>query len=496
MKLTERIKHGLSDHAVRLRSINWFVLVLLGAVVSWMIVNIVIAMRVPVIPTLSDEYSYFLNVKAFVEHVWPIAVLDYDGVRSSVSGFSAHGPFYSVAYGAVPAVFRIEWDQWIVLQNSIMLALAALIAWRLPVTQDRFWRPTAALLVLSALVCLGYQTHFMVEPLHILGGVALAYLVTRPLSRNGFLALACATALLVFVFSLFRIVWVVGYLAVFVRANSVREILIAGLLSLTLFTTNMAFYSLFFASYPGGFFDVVTQMLFAGAWFDAASALHGQFVENWGQFFRFQTRFDYDVSKILYIVVLLACGAMALIEKRRDLLIVFLIYLCVFLLLFTLYNAMSWREHRILTPFYLLGGLCLLTTRAKGIVPLLVAAQLFAAPTTIRSSLSAFDGYRSAFISSPEGLTQALQDKERLARLPDRNADGKVAVGIEDEQFSLSSNPLLYALPTSNIEGRPMVYSIAVQGSLDRRTLDYFLSAEDCASPDGSSGRYKICPVR
>lgn len=462
----------------------------------WAATNLLFALSIQVLPAFSDEYSYFLSARAFAKNFSLVTPLDYYGPRSNIGVFSAHGPFYSFAYGIIPALFDADWIGWMVIQNSLLLAGAIVLAWHTTRTQKVQWRICAMLVVLTGLVPLAYQTHFMVEPLHVFFALVLTavFFVPAPAGQWRHVLL---TTLLVFIFSLFRIVWVVGYLAVFMYARKPKQVLGAVLLSASAFVVNMYLYANLFSSFEGGFFDTFTTDLFLGEWRAAAAAISDNIKTNWNAYFSFKTRFDYDITKMLYLLVLLVLGVQAVKERRQDLGFVFLLYLSVFVLLFTLYAAYGWREHRILAPFYMLAAIALLSTKARLIVAGLVAAQVTASPVTIASSLNAFAGYRADAITVAARNAPELASSATIVRsLSDKNGDGGLFIAIEDSDFRLDANPVLFSLPVRSIAGQPIRYSILFSDEPYRQPYDHRLSDTPCRQPDAMKAfGLHVCPA-
>jgi len=465
------------------------------------------------LPAWTDEYGYVLDARSFAANGTLHAARVKEERVSPAFEASTHGPAYILLQGGIARAFGdpVELSVWpnvIALIGALLLVLLALPLER----TQRLW--VAVLLLLHFAVFL-YAFTWMVETFQVLFAVAASVLLvtlyrTDPGSRR-FRATLAAYAVLLLVLSAFRVSYALWALGLVPLARDRRELVRFAVLALLVVVLGIGLMRELSASNPHWPLSRAAAAVSRG---DARAALT-LVVQNVGanlqryfvgetQGLRFYMVMKYVVLAVGGVLLVaglrggrgpaprsgsgdrLALGAgsgdrLALGAGSGDRLALgaCTILLAHLALLFLLYDANTWREHRHLAPVFYLLAIALVAGRHRVATFALYAVLLVLFPEVVGYAHARILPERQWMARQWDAAGEARAALAELATLEGRDGDGPVTV-LHAQAFygNLSIFPL--AVPVVNRSGRPIRYTGNLGRTPDTRRfgrlpIDYVL---------------------
>lgn len=443
-------------------------------------------------PAWTDEYGYVLDARSFAANGTLHAARVKEESVSRVFAASTHGPAYILLQGALARVAGdpVTLSLW---PNLAVLGLPLLLILVYPVPlAQRMW---IVLLLLLHFAVFLYLFTWMVETHQVLFAVAATLLLVT-LHRlgpdaAGTRARLAGFVVLLLVLSTFRVSYALWALGLLPLARNGRELLRFGTLALVVLVAGVLAMQVLSAPNPHWPLSRALGGLARGDAAASIAMLAGNVGQNLHRYFVGETQGLTFYLVMKYVVVLLGLIVLggAAVHRDRLALAAALVLGAHLVLLFVLYDAHTWREHRHLAPvFYLLVVVLVVGGYRKTYVALyLILLALF--PEVY--------GYANERIL-PERQLVAMQwaaseDARRsLAHLADlvTRADGGTITVLHAKDYyrNLSLFPL--ALPVKNRDGQPIRYTANLGATPDTRrfgriAIDYVLLPPGTAPEPG-----------
>lgn len=287
--------------------------------------------------------------------------------------------------------------------------------------------------------------------------------------------------------SLFRASWIALYALAPLQARSWRGAAAVAAACVVPICANLWIYVNFFASYEGGFLDLLLKALARTDLIGSLGMLQQQIQRNLLLYWSHVPaeapapyKNTYLYYKALYIISFALCAALAWRAKSRLLAGVFLVDVLVLASLFSLYDAFSWREHRSLAALSLLNLLVAIRHLHWSIVASMVAAQLYFLPAVLDYRKKFETTYRHQFRETHDKSTDLLRDLAKLQNLEAPQGRGRITIGVGPDVTPQDLSVFLLRMPVVSGPGSQIRYSLAVRRPLRLEGHDYFLVRGDC----------------
>lgn len=424
------------------------------------------------LPAWTDEYGYVLDARSFAANGTLHAARVKEERVSPAFEASTHGPAYILLQGGIARAFGdpVELSVWpnvIALIGALLLVLLALPLER----TQRLW--VAVLLLLHFAVFL-YAFTWMVETFQVLFAVAASVLLvtlyrTDPGSRR-FRATLAAYAVLLLVLSAFRVSYALWALGLVPLARDRRELVRFAALALLVVVLGIGLMRELSASNPHWPLSRAAAAVSRGDARAALTLVVQNVGENLQRYFVGETQGLRFYMVMKYVVV--AVGGVLLVAGLRGgrgpapgsgggdrlALGACTILLAHLALLFLLYDANTWREHRHLAPVFYLLAIALVAGRHRVATFALYAVLLVLFPEVVGYAHARILPERQWMARQWDAAGEARAALAELATLEGRDGDGPVTV-LHAQAFygNLSIFPL--AVPVVNRAGRPIRYT-------------------------------------
>jgi hypothetical protein len=435
------------------------------------------------LPAWTDEYGYVLDARSFAQNGTLHAARVKEERVSRAFEASTHGPAYILLQGGIARVFGdpaaiTVWPNVVALAIALLLVLLALPAER----DARLW--IAVLLLLHFAVFL-YAFTWMVETFQVVFAIAATVLLVR-LHRGDraspqFRRTLFAYAILLLVLSAFRVSYALWALGLVPLARDRRELLQWGALALILLALGIWLMQQLSASNPNWPLSRALTAVSHGDVTGAVRLVLHNVGDNLHRYFVGETQ-----GLRFYVVMkyaVLAVGLVLLIGGvRRDdrfALAAAAILVAHLALLFLLYDATSWREHRHLAPVFYLTMVALIVGRYRIATFVLYAALLGLFPEVVGYAHARIFPERQWMARQWAAAVDARAALAELATLDGRDGDGPITI-LHAQGFYRNMSVFPLAVPVVNHNGRPIRYTGNLGRTLDakrfgRLPIDYAL---------------------
>lgn len=443
-------------------------------------------------PAWTDEYGYVLDARSFAANGTLHAARVKEERVSRAFEASTHGPAYIVLQGGIARAFGdlVAISLW---PNVVVLAVALLLVFALPLDLvRRLW--VAVLLLLHFAVFL-YAFTWMVETWQVLFAVAATLLLVTlyrterasPRFRRAFVTYA----VLLLVLSAFRVSYALWALGLVPLARDRRELLWCSVVALLLVALGIGIMQQLSAANPNWPLSRAAAALARGDASAAFALVAGNVGENLGRYFVGETqglRF-YVVMKYAVVVVGLVLAWAAVRRDDRLALAACLILAAHLALLFLLYDATTWREHRHLAPVFYLMIVALVAGRSRAATFALYAVLLVLFPEVVGYAHARILPERQWMARQWGAATEARAALSELARLDGRDGDGPITI-LHAQGFYRNLSVFPLAVPVVNRHGRPIRYTGNLGTTPDTKRLgrlpiDYVLLPPGAAPEPG-----------
>ena len=433
-------------------------------------------------PAWTDEYGYVLDARSFAANGTLHAARIKQERVSHAFEASTHGPAYILLQGGIARAFGdpVALSLW---PNVVVLVIVLLLVAAFPLDLvQRLW--IAVLLLLHFGVFL-YAFTWMVETWQVLFAVAATLLLmtlyasdrASPRFRRTFVAYA----VLLLVLSAFRVSYALWALGLVPLARDRRELLWCGVVALLLVALGVGIMQQLSASNPNWPLSRAAASLSRG---DAGGAFHlvaSNVRENLQRYFVGETqglRF-YVVMKYAVIVLGLVLLYAGIRRGDRLALAASLILAAHLALLFLLYDATTWREHRHLAPVFYLMTVALVAGRHRAATFALYVVLLALFPEVVGYAHARVLPERQWMARQWGAATEARAALAELASLDGRDDGGAITI-LHAQGFYRNMSVFPLAVPVVNHGGRPIRYTGNLGNTPDtkrfgRLPIDYVL---------------------
>lgn len=326
------------------------------------------------LPTLSDEYSYYLNAKSFYLNNRLDAAYSINEMNSAVGNFSSHGFMYTGLYGGLMKIFG-GYSQTILVSNLFFTLI--FVIYILLTRLNLFERLIIATFLLTFYVAVSYRFFYMAESFHLMnvGFVSILIFKISESQKRGF-SLAIFI-LLIIILSFFRQSWIFFLFALLPFARTRKELIAfiaiaAG--GMMIVVTDIV---LFHAPYPFGFLFKLFHE--TGTFDDHLHTFSAHFVENIELFLHDQPyeqvrlAFYLKFTWLATFILVLFFGLKGNLLMRSAAIVASLYF--VTLLLF--YDASGFREIRNLAVVHLFMFMAIIHTKKYYLGILLLSINIF-----------------------------------------------------------------------------------------------------------------------
>ncbi len=355
------------------------------------------AISIGFLPYLSDEYSYFLNTKSFVETNSLGAAVTLNERFSKIGDFSFHGPMYSLFYGLIYKIFNVDSILFInILLTFFLISFIFL-------TKIKLHNKLLFLSIyLSFFVVILYNFSYMTEIFHLFFVVIVSYLLYKiyVLERNNenlgnIYRYIFIFVLFIFLLSTFRQSWIFFLLALtplWFNRKSILFLILLLFLGALFVCIDILF---FHASYPFGFLsDLINNFSFEKIYTNFLNNVDRYFVSVTYSNLKFIFYFKY-----LFIFILLVCFYYGFYKKNKFLLSIAIVSFVNLIILFLFYDAYSWREVRTLSYIFILMVFGLILEKKYLFVYIVLIFQILSYSATI-DFLKNYNNKRSSMINT------------------------------------------------------------------------------------------------
>jgi hypothetical protein len=433
-------------------------------------------------PAWTDEYGYVLDARSFAHNGTLHAARVKEERVSRFFAASTHGPAYILLQGGIARVFGdpVALSVW---PNLVVLALTllAIVLYPVPIVR-RLW---IVLLLLLHFAVFLYAFTWMVETYQLLFAVgASLLLVTLHRSARdvpGFARRVVAFVIVVLLLALFRVSYALWALGLLPLARDRREALRYGALALIVVAAGVLAMQALSAPNPYWPLSRAMSGLAHGELGAPLAMIAHNVAENLSRYFVTETQGEmfYVAMKYVTFVLFVVVAAVAAVRRDRLAIAASLVLGAHFVLLFALYDAYSWREHRHLAPaFYLLVVVLVVDGYRRSYVALYLAL-LAMFPSVYAYATKRIIPERRWVAAQWAASTPARESLGRLAELVTRPDGGTVTIlHAKDYYRNLSIFPL--ALPVTTAHGEPIRYTANLGTTPDTRrfgriAIDYVL---------------------
>lgn len=446
---------------VRKPAFLFFFLILLGYGVLYAVFSAF--NRFGYMPVWSDEYAYFLNGRSVLENLSLGHALILDGWLSKFGGLGHHGVMYEMFDAlALGLAGKASWGKLFQTWVLILISAALLLNIRgMPKVRARL----ALMFVLSHWVAVFYFLTWMQESWNLLfSAILLFYLSRADLSRRSTLAWF---AVMILFMSLFRSSWAFAFIIPAFAAGIRRDrFWFSAMLFAAIIFLAFVHESLFQAYYPNFMSGNLMPLVAEGRLIQAFDAVSAHFMHNVSLYLFDHGPFSaYLYNKYLMVVIVLA--AVGIGYRQKDAVLMgFGLFGSVFLLvLFSLYDAHSWREQRTLLPLVQM-GLPMLFWRVRGNRGLRLSGVGILGLLWILSWTNCPDFMRlhtHRFSSMDSSDTQGEAEMWQSVGAHVDQGDDPVSIILSG--MSLGRNPQFLWLPVKTPSGRRVRYAVLLEDS-------------------------------
>lgn len=433
-------------------------------------------------PAWTDEYGYVLDARSFAQNGTLSAARVKEENVSRWFAASTHGPAYILLQGGIARLFGdpVTLSVW---PNVVVLALTLLLILLYPVPlADRLW---IVLLLLLHFVVFLYAFTWMVETYQVLFGVGASLLLVSlyrvERGDRRFARRLVAFVALVLLLALFRVSYALWALGVVPLARDRRELVRYGALALAVIATGVVVMQALTAPNPYWPLSRAMAGLAHGRAAAALALLAGNVGENLRRYFVTETegQLFYVAMKYVTVAVLALLAGAAVKYRDRLALAASLVLGAHFVLLFVLYDALSWREHRHLAPAFDLAVIVLVVGGYRRTYAVLYVVLLALFPQVrgyVTGRIIPERRLAAAEWAANEPARRALAELADLVASP---GGGTVTVlHAKDYYRNLSLFPL--AIPVRSTAGQPIRYTANLGTTPDTRRfgripIDYVL---------------------
>jgi hypothetical protein len=443
-------------------------------------------------PAWTDEYGYVLDARSFAANGTLHAARVKEESVSRVFAAGTHGPAYILLQGTLARVAGdpVALSLW---PNVVALALALVLVLAFPATLAE--RLAIVLLLLLHFAVFLYAFTWMVEsvqvPFAVGATLLLVSLYRAPRDSAVFRRRLVAWIVLLLVLSTFRATYALWALGLLPLARDRRELVRHALLTAAVVVAATLAMQVLSAPNPYWPLSRAVALLRSGEVATPLAMLARNVAVNARRYFVDETQGQVFYLAMKWLVVVLGVALAVGAVRRRDRLALaaVLILGAHLTLLFGLYDAHTWREHRHLAPaFYALTIVLVLDgwrrTTAVLYVVLVLLFPFVVAYATRR--IIPERRFVAAQLAEQSGLRAALA---QLADVVEADADGPVTV-LHAKGFYRNLSVFPLALPVRSAAGRPIRYTANLGATPDWRrfgriAIDYALAPPELAPRPG-----------
>lgn len=447
----------------------------------------------PYLPSsaISDGFGYFVEAKSFfLNHQLGAAVIHLDRV-SPIGEFYSHGFAYSLINGGFALL--VGWhDKLIIAINVVLLAIAATFI--LTRSYEWAWKLVLLLLFMTFYLTPTMTFAYMQEIVHLLLALMLGQLLMTIIdhedTERNWRLLLCYY-ILIAVFALMRPTWVFWAVGPLALANSKRDFVLLGFLSVFSLALGYLSLKLFFAPYPYYTPYAASAAAFADHQFLAAARALLEFLRHnsaklfSNHFYIFGETYIPNIYNFLILGIttyLLNCFRR---DRDRRALAVALIAATYFSAIITTYDILAGA--RVIAPVFVLQLIYLVRSKRSSLIATLAVAQLamFAGVVGITNRIIDFQANAGEY---------ALENRAQLEKvngIASAIRTGRRATIYIDDALTNGEYPLTIHLPLRSEDGNVLRYSqdiFAPRPMLERKFnmnfLDFVLAANPLSRPD------------
>lgn len=421
------------------------------------------------LPTVSDEFAYYLNAQSFTENTTLRAAMTFTGKGSLLFQSDAHGFAYPLLHGTIGKIIGFH-PLNLPFTNIVFIFLALLIIScqrDLQISQ----KTTLAVLLLAYILVPVYAFTYMQEALHFFVAVVFTLLLYKIYERES-LRLVSLYLLLLVIAALFRPLWLFWSIGLLPLARNKKQFFQFSLIFLFYAGLSLVFVKLFIENFPSSF-RVVTQLVGQGRIGEALQSLSAQFVLNVGAYFTggFSQPYSYYLAKLLIFFSVVALLGLYHVRKIKIYLAAALIGVINFGLLLITYNAWDWREIRSMSPLFFMFAIIIVAKREKYLTLACLILCLSAFPSVYNLTTNFISEHKKqavAFTSS----APFFKPPQSMLTLLDSKPQPLILFGYRPQDYSLD----LLFLPLRTSSGKPVRYAInAYNDNLEDQSYDFVL---------------------
>ncbi|MEA3455995.1 MAG: hypothetical protein U9R26_05780, partial [Campylobacterota bacterium] len=452
LEVLSMVKETIVNNRIKILGVLFLMLLLLFAYLVYQSISL------NYLPVFSDEYGYYLDVKAFWLYDRIDAAITLNERYSLIGDAGFHGFMYNLLYGAFFKLFALLGiTPSIMLANYVLILLLFLLLISIKMRlEDKL---LVGILFLSNFIFIIYLSSSMTEIFHYSIAVVAAYLIYL-IYDSGESRYINLLIVLVFIMIFFRESWVFLLFGLFLLVKSWRDfakysaILFLGLVVVILCQ------KYFQAAYPIDYFHGIKSQLGSSSLMDTLYPIYEHFLVNIDKYFiseayeRYRFVFYY---KYLFVLVLLYALFIGLWSRDKAILSSALVAAVFFSSLLVLYDPFGWREVRALAVPFVLLTVVLILKRKYFAVSLIILFQLF----NLNAVLDAKQGVdqnrqkMNVLIEESQPLLNDFLDLDNYVSSFDKN---EIIVLMNWDLLPFNNSPIIYQLPLS-LSGKKIRYS-------------------------------------